>query len=420
MNITFLNTFESSGGAGIAGKRLANALEINDQPVHNVVVYPGIQKQENVYAYANNRIGKSMAWIKLAIEKGMFYFHEKSPEIRFQFSTNRTGFNVSRLPVIKTADIIHLHWFHQGLLSLNDFNQLIQLQKPVVWTLHDMWAFTGGCHYAGRCNRFTNECGHCPYLKKPHNNDLSYSIHSKKAQIYKKANINIVTCSKWLANKAKESALLADMPITNIPNPIDTEKFKPENKSKVRKELGIPINKKIILFGAAKLNEGRKGFKYLLHALKRLASQQPEIVDKIALLVFGATDKELSRLLPFQLISLGSISNPEEAYNASDVFVLPSLEDNLPNTLMEAMSCGIPCVGFNAGGIPEMIDHKTNGYVSDYKSDEDLLNGISWIINNTEYERLTENARKKVVENYAEKIVASQYIELYNNLINIE
>lgn len=420
MNISFLNTFESTGGAAIAGNRLVKALNGKQVSVTNLVLYPGSNPSSNTVSIARNKFWRFIGLSKLSLEKGLFYFREKSPDIRFQFSTNRAGFDVSRYPVIQHADIIHLHWFHQGLLSLDGFARLVQLNTPMVWTLHDMWAFTGGCHYAGRCDHFKEACGNCPYLKRPHPHDLSYVVHTKKSKIYEQANLSIVTCSKWLANKARESSLLADLPITNIPNPIDTEKFKPQNKTKIRKELGLPVEKKIILFGAAKLTDGRKGFKYLIHALKKLADSKPELTSNLALLVFGSTDEALSRLLPFPLISLGSIDYPENAYNAADVFVLPSLEDNLPNTVMEALACGVPCVGFNTGGVPEMIDHKHNGYVAAYKSDEDLLTGINWILQEADYKQLAVNARRKVMENYTEEIVAGQYIEIYKSMLKSE
>jgi len=406
-----------AGGAAIAGQRLIKALRGYPVEINNVVLKADNRSGNQVTPVANSPLLEKVAWAKLALEKGLFYFHEKTPEIRFQFSTNAFGFNLAARDELKNTDIVHIHWPHQGFLSLKQWRKIIDLGKPIVWTMHDMWAFTGGCHYTSGCNRYFNGCGNCPYLKNPAPNDLSKTIYRQKEKLYHQATIHLVTCSQWLAANVKESPLLGNQPVYHIPNPIDTEKFKPGNKIKARQFLGLPENRKLVLFGAAKLNDKRKGFKYLVHALKMLKYQYPELEKEVALLIFGSHDETYKKMLPFDTYALGSITNPEMAFQAADVFVLPSLQDNLPNTIMEAMATGLPCIGYNTGGIPEMVEHKVNGYVAQYKSDEDIMKGLNYIIREADYSLLSENARKKVTHHFNEQKVAEQYLELYKTIL---
>ena len=286
-----------------------------------------------------------------------------------------------------------------------------------------MWAFTGICHYAGICSAFTKKCGSCPVIGSKSNNDLSTRIFNKKKNLYKNANITLVGCSRWIANCAKQSTLtLNGIKCTSIPNPIDTDIYKKQEKNIAREKLKLPLDKKIILFGSIKITDERKGAQYMIDACNVLAQQYPaEILKQITLVIFGKNTGQLKPLFPFNVHCLEYISNIEDIvalYNSADVLVVPSLEDNLPNTIMEALACGTPCIGFNTGGIPEMIDHKENGYISEYKSINDLAKGINWVLFESDYEQLSLNSRQKVIDSYSEKIVAKQYINLYKILIN--
>ena len=201
--------------------------------------------------------------------------------------------------------------------------------------------------------------------------------------MYKGRHINFVTCSHWLEGLAKKSALLAGHTITCIPNPINTNLFKPHNKQEARSRCKLPQDAKLALFGSVKITDKRKGIDYLVESCKLLAEKHPELKEKLGVVVFGKESQQLANLLPFKVYPLDFVSNEHQLvdiYNAVDLFVTPSLEENLPNMIMEAMACGIPCVGFNVGGIPEMIDHLHNGYVAQYKSSEDFANGIYWTL----------------------------------------
>ncbi|MCB0503740.1 MAG: glycosyltransferase, partial [Bacteroidetes bacterium] len=226
---------------------------------------------------------------------------------------------------------------------------------------------------------------------------------------------NFVTCSHWLKEEALKSSLLKEANVISIPNPIDTEFFQPLSKNESRHELELDPDKQYILFGAANLNDDRKGLQYLLDAIAILVQQNPS--TSIELLLFGKANKnELT--IPLKINELGSITTMEKmrtVYNAADLFIIPSLQDNLPNTIMESMACGTPVVGFNTGGIPEMIDHKENGYIAIFKDAEDLVNGIQFTLENAS--QLGKRARQKVLDNYTQENVAEKYISFYKSLL---
>ena len=241
----------------------------------------------------------------------------------------------------------------------------------------------------------------------------------KKQELYQGRHINFVTCSHWLEGLAKKSALLAGHTITCIPNPINTNLFKPHNKQEARSRCQLPQDARLVLFGSVKITDKRKGIDYLVESCELLAEKHPELKTELGVVVFGKESQQLANLLPFKVYPLDFVSNEHQLvniYNAVDLFVTPSLEENLPNMIMEAMACGIPCVGFNVGGIPEMIDHLHNGYVAQYKSSEDFANGIYWTLTEPDYPSLAEQACRKAVTHYSESAIAKKYIDLYNKV----
>ena len=306
------------------------------------------------------------------------------------------------------------------MLSLNDIRKILQSGKPVVWTMHDMWPCTGICHHARECNKYHQECHHCPYIYKGGSKkDLSNQVFKKKKGLYQLAPITFITCSQWLKDRARQSALLDGHTIVDIPNPINTGLFKPQNSLLARNRMGLPTDKKLILFGSVKVTDKRKGIDYFIESCKLLAEKHPELKETLGVVVYGKNSEQLKPLIPFQVFPLDFISSDKDLvniYNAVDLYVTPSLEENLPTTIMEAMACGVPCVGFNVGGIPEMIDHLHNGYVAEYKSAEDLANGVIWTLSESEYQTLSEEACRKAVSNYSESIIAKKYIDVYNKI----
>ena len=417
MRVLIINTSERIGGAAIAANRLMDALRNNgiqakmlvrDKQTDNITVISLKKSLWSIWQFV---------WERIVIWKAN---HFKQHNL-FAVDIANTGTDITTYPEFKEADIIHLHWVNQGMLSLKDLKKILQSGKPIVWTMHDMWPCTGICHHARECDKYHKECHHCPYLynggaKK----DLSHQTFKKKKELYQLSPITFITCSQWLKERAGQSALLDQHPIVHIPNPIKTNLFTPRNKAEARQKCNLPTDKKLILFGSVKITDKRKGIDYFIESCKILAEKHPELVNNLGVAVYGKESEQLKSLVPFQVYALDYISNEKElvnVYNAVDLYVTPSLEENLPNTIMEAMACGIPCVGFNVGGIPEMIDHLHNGYVADYKSAEDFANGIHWTLSESEYQSLSEEARRKVTSSYSESTIAKKYIEVYNKII---
>ena len=398
MKIVILNTSERTGGAAVAAGRLGKALEQAGIQVDKLVRKDTWLNRFRFY------------WERLII----FLCNHLNRKNLFAVSIANTGMDLSGHPLVKDADIIHLHWINQGFLSLKDIEELVKLNKPIVWTMHDMWPCTGICHHARDCEKVQMICESCFFLKSK-GKDLSTSVFDKKLSLYKEANITFVGCSRWLSGKAKKSYLLRDKTVLSIPNPIDTEVYHPMDQDMTRELLGLPSGKRLLLFGALNVTDKRKGIDYLIEALRKIEKQDVELV------VFGQAKDDIRDLFPVSIHSMGYLSDESKIvalYNAVDMFITSSLEENLPNTIMESMACGTPCVGFEIGGIPEMIDHKINGYVASYKDASDLANGIRWVLEHEDQQALSDACVKKVQENYTEEVVAKQYMALYKHLLH--
>ena len=419
MRVLFLNTSDSKGGAAIAAKRLMDTLRKEGIDISMIVR----DKATDDPAVIKIRSSKWMNKIRFMYERlGIFIHNGFNRENLFAVSQANTGVDISRYNEVKRADIIHIHWINQGFLSLKDVQRLVAIGKPIVWTMHDMWPCTGICHHARDCVSFMSQCGGCFFLQSKKKRDLSTAVFLKKQEwIFCEENITMVGCSQWLARKAKISALTKNHRVVSIPNPIDIQQFKSySDKESCRRRLGLPEHKQLILFGAANVTDKRKGIYYLIDAINRLLVVDPCLAEKMGIVAFGEAKAEFVNLVKIPVYPLGyvfDVSQIVALYNAIDVFVTSSLEENLPNTIMEALACGVPCVGFRIGGIPEMIGHKKNGYVASYKDTDDLAAGIDWVLNKADRDELFRNARRKVEKNYSEAVVAKQYIQLYQRLL---
>ncbi len=393
LHIVLLSYHDSNGGAGIAAGRLKVALEKEGHRVDYIVREKA--STSNAIKFGNGLI----SWLKFIAERLFFLRFEKDKSIRFLFNPGVFGSDISRHPLIQQADIVHMHWVNFGFLSVSDIATLTQLNKPVFWTLHDMWAFTGGCHHSGTCENFQQNCGDCKFLKNPGANDLSHQLWKEKKNGFSDKNLNIITCSDWLGGRAKQSSILGNHTIKTIPNAIDTEFFSPNANS-----LGLDSNKKYVLFVAMRVNAPAKGFHLLKEALQFLDPLTTE------LLIVGG---EMADELPLKAHNFGQITDPakmRDIYAAADVFVTPSLEENLPNTIMEAMACGTACVGFEVGGIPEMIEHKKTGYVAQAFDSADLATGINWCLTT---KTAGVKSRERALELYNQTTVAQQHLAYY-------
>ena len=313
-------------------------------------------------------------------------------------------------------DVLHLHWINLRFL---DLKELTRVNKPIVWTLHDCWPFAGICHYFYDCDQYKTNCGNCPFLHSGIEKDLSYRVWRRKKKFYTGLNLHIVTPSRWLAEAARQSSLFSGFPVTVIPNPIDTNLFSPRSRAEACTVLGLQPDKKYILYGAINaIADKRKGFIQLAEAFRVLEQQGSE--QDIELLVMGADQpmEELKNSIP--VTYLGYINSDEKmvsAYNAADLMVVPSLSENLSNVIMESLACGTPVVAFNIGGNSDMIEHQQNGYLAEAFSVDDLAEGILWCLEHNKDGRLSEDARKKVEDNFSMEKVAGEYSELYKSLV---
>jgi len=414
------------GGAGNAAYRLHKGLQaigvdsimlvLNKRSGDSSVkVLPNNYSKEmtnclDVSAY-NSPVWNQQAvrWQKLMLE------YPRRPAGLEVFTDAVSDVRLDRVQEIQEADIINLHWVAGGMDWPNA--SLAIGGKPIVWTLHDMNSFTGGCHYAGDCKKYIEACMACPQLGSNVDDDLSHQVWTQKYDAYKSLNINIVTPSRWLGGCASDSELFSRFPVNVIPYGFPIDIFKPHPKAEIRKALNIPESAKVILFGAESVVNTRKGFIYLLEALNRhsLKSIQDSVI-----LTFGSLPESVKITSRYPVYNLGRIADENQlalAYSTADVFVIPSLEDNLPNTVVEAMACGVPVVGFDIGGIPDMIDHKKTGFLVKPKDIAGLIEGVEWVISSSDSgKNISERCREKVEKEYALEVQAKSYYELYKGI----
>ena len=416
---------QDSGGAAIAAYRLHLGLRkknINStfyvlnqsRQTNNITLFP--LQHDEYYIKLPNSVAHP-AFLRLqSLWKTIHSQYPKILPLLEAFSDYKSDANLELISEeINQADIINFHWI-SGMVDFEKYSSLLS-NKIIVWTLHDMNPFTGGCHYSFDCQRYKQKCGKCPLLNSSREADITREIWLKKFIAYQHLNLTIVTPSKWLANAAKESSLFKNRQIHVIPYGIDENFFRPLNKKYIRDQYKIPYDKFVILFGAETLSNPRKGMTYLIKALKLLPQQNNDFI----IATFGQPDKKLISAIPFPVISLGVLQENEmnKAYSLADVFVLPSLADNLPNTMLEALSCNIPVVAFNIGGVPDVIQHRQNGYLAPCKDEKELKNGIMWAY----YRCINDNCnneicRSTILSRYTLSHQAEKYITLYQQLLS--
>lgn len=315
-------------------------------------------------------------------------------------------------------DVINLNWVCNGFLQVET---LARLGKPLTWTLQDMWAFTGGCHYSQGCDRYKSSCGNCPQLQSDWEADLSRSVWRRKAQSWKNLNLTIVAPSQWMAKCASVSSLFQDVRVEIIPFGLDTKVYKPIDAQVARNLLDLPQDKQLVLFGAIDATgDTRKGFHLLQTALGDLS--QAGWHDRIELVVFGSSKPKRPVDLSFPIHYLGKLQDDLSlriAYAAADVMIAPSIEEAFGQTASESLACGTPVVVFTNTGLEDIVDHQQNGYVAEYCNTEDLAKGIAWVLEDTVRHRtLRHAARKKAEREYAMSVQAHRYLSLFDEILN--
>ena len=418
MHVLIVNTAERIGGAAIAANRLMEALKKNGVKA-TMLVRDKQTDQMTVSAIPQSwLLPVKFVWERVCI----WMANRLSRHNIFQLDIANTGTDITQMYEFEQADVVHLHWTNQGFLSLRDLDRILHSGKPVVITMHDMWYFTGICHYACDCSLYGSQCTRCPQLKAGGvGRDWARDVFEAKRRMYSDVNLAFVGCSRWMADLARRSRLTEGQLVVSIPNAINMQTFHPIDEREARQNRNLPADKQLILFGSQRITDERKGFRYLAEACNIIHEQHPDRAKQIGVVVLGSESEKVKDLLPFDVYTLDYLSNEHdimELYNAVDLFVTPSLQDNLPNTIVESMACGTPCVGFNVGGIPEMIDHKENGYVAHYKDSADFAKGILWCLDDDNLERISVKAHEKAQTTYSEDRVARRYTDVYEMMLH--
>jgi glycosyltransferase involved in cell wall biosynthesis len=414
LKILFLNHSDTNGGAAKAAYRLFCGLRNNGIQVKMLVREKHSDDPDVFCCFDYNRTGwlgkiDRFIWkIKNRIQKEKW---KKYPDREAAFLNDLNSIPLQRTLRQLDFDILHLHFVANRFLNLKE---LPQINKPVVWTLHDCWPFTAICHYFDNCNRYQYQCGKCPMLHSDEEYDFTRTIWRQKKNIYHQLRMHIVAPSRWMCECAEKSSLLSIFPRTLISNCIDTNLYRPRSKEQVRKKLGLDPSKKYILFGAFNaVADTRKGYHLLLDTLHHIYNSHT--ID-FELIVFGAEQLNRSEI-PFHIHNFGVINRELQLiclYQAADAMVVPSLSENLSNAIMESMACGTPVTAFNIGGNRDMIVHQENGYLATPFSTIDLADGICWCIENKK--KIAEIARHKVETHFAIEHITKKYDQIYHQI----
>jgi glycosyltransferase involved in cell wall biosynthesis len=415
MKTLLISTSDLDGGAARSCFRLHQGLQQIGVNANLLVQDKRSGNHQVIATRSSYGIGQAKSSLRLTLDRLPLKLYPNRTTAAY--STQWLPDNISQYVAQINPEIVNLHWVNSGYLQIESMRQIA---KPIVWTLHDMWSFTGGCHYDQGCDRYTKNCGQCPQLGSTQQQDLSRWTWQRKATAWKRINLTIVAPSRWLADCAKRSALFQDRRVEYIPYSINTDIYRPINRDLARQILGLPQNKFLILSGSlGGIQDNRKGFHLLQAALQRLS--QTDWCSKLELVVFGSTKPENPPELGLATHYLGSFNDDISlalVYSAADVFIAPSQQDNLPNTVLEAIACGTPCVAFKIGGLPDMIEHHQNGYLASPYDSDDLARGIAWILEDSaRYTQLAERARQKAEQEFALDIQPRRYLALFESLL---
>lgn len=411
----------NGGGAGKAAYRLHRGLlELGQESAMLVLKKSGEDPTVEEFSYQSSVCTSIISRFKNnIIDKEFKKYRPTRPAGLEMFSDDRSAILGRWLAKKAVAyDVINLHWV-AGLIDYESFFSAIsKIRKPIAWTLHDMNPFTGGCHYDNGCEKYIQQCGKCPQLGSDDLKDLSFRILQRKHKAIlriPREKLIFVTPSHWLAKKLEKKHLFNQFNISVIPNGLNTSSFKPQNQQSARIKLGIPKDSKVILFVSDSIRNVRKGYRYLMEALEELSH-----MSNLFLITMGKgrIDDNHTEISQKHFEDIRDENYQSMIYSAADVFVLPSLEDNLPNTILESMACGTPVVAFKIGGVPDIVKPHKTGLLAAAENTGDLADKIQWLLEHPE-ERKTMNyeCRQTSNEYYSLATQAGKYLEVYSNLV---
>ena len=430
MLIWHFSTDDIIGGAAVAAFRLNQALNDAGQRSQMIVRY---KKSEDdgvlqlpplpprPWQSRFNRLKNRIPGLKPREIKADYTFNlDRPPEVDLQNLFDQTQ---------ASPDVICLHWTN-GLLDARSIRRIYDhFRCPVVWVIHDLEPFTGGCHYSFGCDGFTKTCGSCPRLGSNDPRDHSHQTWRRKREYLASLPICFVAPTSWGEARVRQSLLFRHTRVERIPLPMDTRIFRPFDQRTAREVLQLPPDKKIILFGATYLEDRRKGIDHLIEAFdlltplisNRRTIQSDRRPEEIFLLAVGQDGGRLMPKLPFAGRYLGHVSDElmmALAYQAADIFVCPSIEDSGPMMISEAMLCETPVVAFNTGVAPDVIEHRVNGYLARYRDISDLAEGMRTLLTNDDPMTMRASARSSAERLHVPRSVAERHIELYQSLRN--
>ncbi|MFN6483405.1 MULTISPECIES: glycosyltransferase family 4 protein [unclassified Nostoc] len=415
MKILHISTHDINGGAARAAYRLHTGLQ--DIGLESQMLVQEKYSDDKTVIAPKIRLFQGIAKAKLTIESLplKLYRQKKSTPFFLQWLPDRVIPKVAQI----NPDIINLHWISGGFMQIETF---AKLKRPLVWTLHDMWGFTGGCHVTGECDRYKASCGTCPQLNSGNEWDLSRWVWQRKIKAWKNLNLTLVSPSSWLAECARSSSLLQNLRIDVIPHGLDTQKYRPINQHFARETLKLPQDKKLILFGAIEATSDRnKGFHLLQPALQELSKSGWK--DDLEVVIFGASQPENPPDLGFKTHYLGHLHDAislTTVYSAADVMLVPSLQESFGQTASESFACGTPVVAFNSTGLKDIVDHQQNGYLAKPYEVEDFAKGITWVLENEQrLQKLSFYAREKAEQEFTLELQARRYLALFQEILMI-
>lgn len=406
MRIVHINAFDSGGGAAIACARHCEAMI---QAGHEVTML--VLAKSSRFPFVK-KIHQGIKKVLIDLWDIQTAKSLTSIEPIGTFSLMNHGFDFYKDRNVQEADVIFLHWVNGNTLTFKGVEQLLKLGKPVFWYMHDMFPITGGCHHALGCESYTSDCRVCPLIKNKAYKSFSSSIlRTKIKRWWKYDNLSFIAPSNWLADCAKKSSLCKNHSVFIVPNVININVFKPL-EIEVKQLFGLDNSKKTILFGAASMGSVYKGARFAHDCLKRLDP------NKYEGLIIGHAPSEFTRDLNLKIVQTGYLNDDLSltlAYNACDTFIIPSVAENYPNVVLEAMACGKPCVGFNTGGIPDLIINGKTGLLAKEKTAENLEQCLEVLFSDEHvYSVYSMNARNQVVENNSYDRIMQVHTEFQN------
>jgi glycosyltransferase involved in cell wall biosynthesis len=419
MRITHISTYDVSGGAARAAYRLHTGLRELGQDSKMLVQQKDSSDQSVIpFQPRTDAPGRLRRMLRRRFLEADQKLISVRPEGASYFSDDRSEHRADLLRQVPPSDILHLHWI-AGFFDYSDFFRLIPHKLPIVWTLHDMNPFTGGCHFDARCGKYHAYCGACPQIGSSKEDDFSAQAWARKKKAFgaaDKSAFHLVAPSRWLAEEAKKSTLLGHLPVIVIPYGVDTERFQPRDKRPARERYGIPMEAKVILFVADWASEKRKGLDMLHEAIQGMKDDKElyflTIGRGVSTKGFGPRAIGLDYVRDD--IALSSI------YSAANVFVVPSRQDNLPNTALEALACGIPTIAFATGGLPDIVRDGETGVLVPPGNVGALRVAIMKVSQDPELQSaMSESCRRTALAEYRLEMQARRYATLYETLLAV-